>query len=280
MKNFYRTQTFMLTRALLISCILGLCILGKSIAQSSSKGKQVGAAELIITPFVGAKPLYLDSVYTNANGERYAVKKLKFFISDVALAKAVGEEVTARSAQSKAGIFLIDFKESNFDAGYGMQSYKIEFDVLEGEYSDIRFNVGLPRRVNHLDPSLAEPPLNIAQGDMYWAWNSGYIFLLVEGQRLEQNDFFHFAIGGDARIMPMYFGNLFNVKPLLQIKNKQTSRIFFKLDLNKIFEAEDGSKYSIKEEEAAVVHGGYRADALRNNFIKAIEFKSVKTSEK
>ena len=259
-----------------VQLVLISFILSVPLVSTAQSGKATGITELVITPMVGNKPLYIDSTYSTPDpaGIKYTLKKLKFFISDIAFAPATGKEVSITSEKFKNGVYLIDFQESNFDAGHGKQSYKIEFKLPQGQYSDIRFNIGVPRSLNHQDPTVAPPPLDVAKADMYWAWNSGYIFLLAEG-KLTGHDFFHFAVGGDARIMPMYFGNLFNVKPLIQITDKNITRINFILDFSEIFKSSSGSYYSIQGEENAIVHGGHQADALRNNFLKALKYSSV-----
>ncbi|MBX9851532.1 MAG: hypothetical protein K2X86_07205 [Cytophagaceae bacterium] len=149
-----------------------------------------------------------------------------------------------------------------------------------GNYTDIRFNIGVPRNINHSDPSLAPPPLDLGKGGMFWEWNSGYIFFLAEGKCEElKGNIFHFAIGGDARIMPFSFGNIFDIEPIIKIQAGKTTRIKLVLDFNKIVMNGDGSIYNIKSSGAFIVHGGYNADQLRNNILQSIQFVSSEVLE-
>lgn len=53
------------------------------------------------------------------------------------------------------------------------------------EFSQLTANIGVPANLNHEDPSAlpASNPLNILNtDDMHWGWNTGYIFLMIEGR--------------------------------------------------------------------------------------------------
>jgi hypothetical protein len=59
---------------------------------------------------------------------------------------------------------------------------RITVNALEGTYQAIRFGMGLAPQYNSLDPTLfpASHDLSVYHG-MYWDWNSGYRFFLIEG---------------------------------------------------------------------------------------------------
>ena len=212
------------------------------------------------------------------SGEQYSLKSLKFFICDLGFSLSTGIENSPQAESTKHGVFFIDFSDQKNKTD--TLNAKIKFKIKAGDYSDIRFNIGVPRQLNHSDPTVAPPPLDIGKGDMYWEWNSGYIFFLIEGKGPEiKNNLLHLAIGEDSRIMQFSFGNLFEMTPLIKIKKNKTTRIEFQLDLNKILINGDGSKYSFKSFDAANVHGGYFADILRMNILHAINFKSSRIIE-
>jgi hypothetical protein len=57
-------------------------------------------------------------------------------------------------------------------------------NVTNGHYQSISFNVGVDSVTNHSDPASfsATHPLSSNQADFaHWGWNSGYIFLKLEG---------------------------------------------------------------------------------------------------
>jgi len=240
--------------------------------------EEYGNVELIISPVIDGRPFHFNTEYKAPSGEQYSLKSLKFFMCDLGFSLATGIENSPQAESTKHGVFFVDFNDQKNKVD--TLNAKIKFKVKVGDYSDIRFNIGIPRQLNHSDPTVAPPPLDIGKGDMYWEWNSGYIFLLIEGKGSEiKNNLLHLAIGEDSRIMQFSFGNLFEMTPLIKIKKNKTTRIEFQLDLNKILVNGDGSTYSFKSFEAANVHGGYFADILRMNILHAIKFKSSRIVE-
>lgn len=256
----------------LLFIILSSCISNK---KSLVASKPFGKVEFICIPMVGDKPFHADSIYISPAGEKYSINNLKFFISDVAFSRSDIAEQAAQSDTALHGVYLVDFSEAQPDSVTGAIHHKTHFNMSAGAYSDIRFTIGIPRALNHSDPTLAPYPLNVGNTDMFWEWNSGYIFFLAEGKSTAAEDgLLHLAIGGDARIMPVGFGDIFNAIPLIQVKENSVTRIYYKIDLNAFFKNQDGSKYSFKPAEASVVHGGKYADLLRMNILQSLEFVS------
>lgn len=93
---------------------------------------------------------------------------------------------------SKLNVILTEVKNGSTILAPSMV-YKYEDDPKlmwqgEGEYTalpNLTANVGVGADRNHEDPSAlpAEDPLNILNtDDMHWGWNTGYIFLMIEGR--------------------------------------------------------------------------------------------------
>lgn len=260
-------------RLIFISLLLGSfpCVAQKK--TTGTEKKYFAPVELSFTPVVDGKPFFRDSIYTSPGGDRYKITNWKFFVSNIALSSSFGQEQIAIK-DNKPAVLLIDFSMHNKTIPSELMN------VQTGAYTDIRFDVGLPRQINHSDPTSALPPLDLAQQDMYWEWNSGYIFLLIEGQLInEKKDRFHFAIGGDNKIMPFAHGNLFNVVPLVQVEKGKITTLHFTFDVNKLLKNGDGSHYSLTSEKSRIVHGGYFADVLSMNAKQAIEFKKADTRQ-
>jgi hypothetical protein len=116
--------------------------------------------------YVGDKPLRLDSVfYKNALGQSYNVSMFKYYVGNFHLTNSNGQEVVSK------GYFLINQEEKN--------SMQVTIDnIASGEYKAIRFTLGVDSIDNCSGAqSGALDPVN----GMFWAWNSGYIFLKMEG---------------------------------------------------------------------------------------------------
>ncbi|RFC55482.1 MbnP family protein [Brumimicrobium aurantiacum] len=93
---------------------------------------------------------------------------------------------------SKINMIMTNFKNDGKQL-FESAVYKFEKDnrlLWEGvgNYSDfdgVNANIGVDSTQNHEDPSArtSDDPLNILNaGDMHWGWNTGYIFIMIEGQ--------------------------------------------------------------------------------------------------
>ena len=110
--------------------------------------------------------------YTNAAGEQLTVTKLKYYVSNFVLTNANG---TVYTVPQDSCYFLIDESDES--------THEPVLHVPEGEYKTVSFLIGvdslrstkdISERMGTLDPTSEG-------GDMYWGWNSGYIFFKMEG---------------------------------------------------------------------------------------------------
>ena len=142
-----------------------------------------GRLEIDVLNTVGAQPLQLDEKsYTNALGQTYTVSNFKYYISNITLKNRDGKEFKSDAA------FLVTEDD---DA-----SRKIQLpDVPEGDYS-FSFTLGIDSVHNCSGAQTgALDPVN----GMFWAWNSGYIFLKLEGKSpasASPGHIFEYHIGG------------------------------------------------------------------------------------
>ncbi len=121
----------------------------------------------------GSSDLQLNTAsYTNAAGENFKVTKLKYYVSNFVLTNTNG---TTYTVPQDSCYFLIDESDES--------THDPILRVPEGEYKTLTFTVGvdslrntkeISERVGVLDPAGTA-------ADMYWGWNSGYIFLKLEG---------------------------------------------------------------------------------------------------
>ncbi|MEZ4772115.1 MAG: MbnP family protein [Bacteroidia bacterium] len=83
-------------------------------------------------------------------------------------------------------------------------------EITTGHKHMLMFNVGVDSLANHADPTTyaAEHPLAPQNPTMHWNWNSGYIFIRIEGQ-VDTNadgtpdDLMELHIGTDAKLAPV-----------------------------------------------------------------------------
>jgi cytochrome c peroxidase len=128
-----------------------------------------GAAELRLVMEDGGLRLN-ESKHTNAAGETWSVTRLSYLVSGVALRQKDGtwmevpESVAWMNAATKRDAAVFS-------------------KVPEGEYTALRFFVGLDAVENGRDPASRGPehPLNPRVNGLHWSWQGGYIFLALEG---------------------------------------------------------------------------------------------------
>lgn len=126
-------------------------------------------ANVIVKTVYGDEPFVLGQVYTDPLGHRIRIDAFKGYISGLTLHGEQG------SKQVK------DFILNDFTAS---SSFTVNMDP--GQLDSITFGLGVPQDYNlHVDPSTYanSHPLSVqgAQG-MFWSWNTGYIFVKLEGK--------------------------------------------------------------------------------------------------
>ncbi len=148
-------------------------------------------------------PLTLSSteqLYTDGAGNELSFTDLKYLLTNIVLQKSDGTDYIPKNAE--AFIHLAEDRTS----------FTLE-DVPVGEYTGIRFFVGVDEVKNHEDPNqyTVDHPLSPILNDMHWNWNGGYIFLTLEG--LYKNDAaeidgFVYHIATDNFLMEYDFKNI------------------------------------------------------------------------
>lgn len=77
-------------------------------------------------------------------------------------------------------VVLLDFEDGSGHCRNGTAGLRqhVAGTAPRGEYTGLRFRIGVPFAKNHGDPAVARPPLNL--GRMNWGWRAGYKFLRFE----------------------------------------------------------------------------------------------------
>lgn len=128
--------------------------------------------------------LQLDTVlYKNDRGQSFSISKFKYYIGQICLTNTNGKAVVVDE------YFLIDEEEIT------SQSVSLA-KIPKGEYDTLRFMIGVDSVYNCSGAqSGALDPIH----GMFWSWNSGYIFLKLEGNAQSCNTplhLFEYHIGG------------------------------------------------------------------------------------
>ncbi len=112
------------------------------------------------------------------------VTDFRFFASNVRLVRADGGEVPVKLTEDglwqTGGVALVDFEDATGTCVNGTPEtrYVIEGTAPQGNYTGVRFALGLPFEVNHREVTLQPSPLNLSR--MFWSWNAGYKFMRLD----------------------------------------------------------------------------------------------------
>lgn len=122
--------------------------------------------KLTVQPVFGAQNLYIDSTYTTQAGWDIQFTDIKFYITDL----------------GNGSNQLVDAARYDYTQN-GTQAFQVDGDYTQ--FSSLSGNIGVPASINHNDPSAfpATSPLNILNANgMHWGWNTGFIFIIIEGR--------------------------------------------------------------------------------------------------
>ncbi|MDX2195060.1 MAG: MbnP family protein [Cytophagales bacterium] len=262
-------------RILLISVSLYLISCGNDHADAPKA--TTGQIKINFDNVVGSSQLVLDKEYTNSHGEKYKVDILKYYISNICLKKADGLWYTHLQDSS---YFLIDESHGTY-----VNLNNVPFDT----YSELKFTVGVDSLRSTMDASKRKGVLDPAEG-MYWSWNSGYIFLMMEGtspsvsvsgvhttsgshhQRVESEGRYRFHIGGFGGYSSKTINNLRSTTLAMPngatVSGTNTPSIHLIVDVAKVFYGTHDVKLATN---SVVMFNEFSAN-VANNYIKMFTF--------
>ncbi len=114
------------------------------------------------------------------------VQDMRFFISNIKLIGASGNEVAVTLESNEfqdptSGVVLLDFEDATGSCTNGESDThtSIQMSYPSGEYTGIKFDVGVPDSYNRLYNAAAPSgttPQVFRKSAMYWSWASAYKF--------------------------------------------------------------------------------------------------------
>jgi len=211
---------------------------------------------------VGGSDLQLNTgSYSNGSQESFQVTKLKYYVSNFVFTSEDGNVYTVPQDSS---YFLVDESDP--------ASCNIAFDLPEGTYKKVSFMVGvdslrntmpIDQRTGALDPTGAG-------ADMYWDWNSGYIFFKIEGTSpasTENNSVFQYHIGGFGGYETPTLNNIKTVtldlsdRGMPEVKSGWSPNIHLMVDIMKVFDGVHTIKIA---DHATVMFGDFSSNVADN----------------
>lgn len=139
----------------------------------------------------GSADFALNTNLTIASGETINVSLLKYYVSNFVLVKSDGSEY---KVPQDGNYFLID------ESVDSTQEVTLE-NIPAGDYTGFKYVLGVDSLRSTMDVSQRTGALDPAGAgaDMYWSWNSGYIFFRIDAtspQSTEAGNLCFFHVGG------------------------------------------------------------------------------------
>jgi uncharacterized repeat protein (TIGR04052 family) len=139
---------------------------------------------------VGADDFVCGDTYDGlgADDSTLQLTDFRLYVQDVALKNADKEWVVVELEQNKfqiEDVALLDFEDGCGEFGNPDLNSVVTGTLPEGEYSGLRFRMGVPADLNHADASTAPGPLGLT--DLFWNWRGGYKFLRIDSGNIMGN---------------------------------------------------------------------------------------------
>ncbi len=142
-------------------------VIDPGVTVEQGAGSNYGHVKVSFNQMVGDLEMQIGTdSFSNYLGQNYIITKFKYYISNITLTKTDG--TVYRQHES---YHLVDNEKG--------QSYNLLLDsVPPGDYRSIDFMLGVDSTRNTSGAQTGA--LDPANG-MFWTWNQGYIFLMMEG---------------------------------------------------------------------------------------------------
>lgn len=216
----------------------------------------MGAANLRLEfrPVVGTEPLRMGEDLPLPCAPR--VTRLDLLLSGLALRRADGTWL-----ESADWFAFLSAKEGGSFTAEGT-------GTPEGDYTGIRFRIGVDESINKADPNVFPPdhPLNPQVNGLHWGWMGGYIFMAMEGRfkNAQHDDGFSYHVANAPQLMTVELPVDFHGgSPLTLRLDLDLERVLAGIDL-----AKDGTSTHSRE-------GDSLAARLKRNIEQAFRVRST-----
>lgn len=159
------------------------------------------AVSIEFSALVAGQPFACSSTFQGLGMAQSTMRPLDFrlYVHDVELLTRGGEAVPLELEQDGVWqldrLALIDFEDGSSGCETGSPETNA---VVRGrvpnrdDYAGLRFRLGVPEAMNHLDAATAQPPLNVP--GLWWSWKGGYKFVRLDFAT-EAGDPYYFHMG-------------------------------------------------------------------------------------
>jgi len=276
MKPFSFSQLFILFSLVILAFFSG-CKKKEDNPEPGPDPNKMGRIVLKFDNVVGDKDLVLNTAtYKNASNEDFTVDLFQYYVSNIKFKTIDGREYTVPQDSS---YFLV--REHN------TASQRITLSVPEGDYKEVSFTIGVDSLRSTMDVAQRTGVLDIADEatgkSMYWKWNSGYIFVKIEGTSPQssytnpgtskKSYFYH--IGGFGGYSSPTVNNIRSttlVNPeVAKVRASKTPEIHILADVLKIF----SGSYTLSFASNPSSHFSTWSSNLANNYVNMFKIDHI-----
>jgi len=215
---------------------------------------------------VGDKNLVLNNgTYVNALGQQFNVSLLQYFISNIKVKTTEGQEYTVPQDSS---YFLIN------EGDAATQFAKVKVPVAD--YQSLTFTIGVDSLRSTMDVSkrtgVLDPAGDHNTSGMYWSWNSGYIFLKLEGSAPDAGSAdkkVRYHIGGFGGYSAPGINNIktttidLKAAGIAKVRKDRSSNIHLFADIMKVFNGSTNVNFATNP---SVMSGSF-SSLVANNYV-------------
>ncbi|MDQ1138903.1 MbnP family protein [Pedobacter agri] len=204
----------------------------------------------------GAALALNTTTYKNAKGEDFKINVFKYYVSNIKLSKADGTT------------YLIPESYLLIDESKPASKLVTINDVPTGDYTKIEYTIGVDYARNFAGAQTgALDPIN----GMFWTWNSGYIFVKLEGtspQSTAANNLLTFHIGGvvDPNNTIRTYSTEINAANPLRIRTDAKPNMHFIVNAASLFTGTSDVSFA----SLNFTMGGANSVIVANNYAKGL----------
>lgn len=197
--------------------------------------------------------------YVNANGDNYTVSRFNYYVSNVKLKRDNGSVFSEPESYH-----IIKHIE-------GARSFNI-LNVPPGDYDQIEFTIGVDsaRNVSGAQTGDLSP-----DSLMFWTWSTGYIFFKLEGEYQTLNSMpgatYAMHVGGFDGKDNCIRKCTFNLTNKLSIKKEKTSKVFYDVNINEIF----NNPAVIDLDSYFVITSGQHGKMVASNYVDMFSINHI-----
>lgn len=208
----------------------------------------------------GNQKFYFDSTYTTGNGDQITADIFKYYISNITLVGINNQEYKVPESY-----FLVDHSKQ--------ESLRLKLSELPaGSFKSIKFMIGVDstRCVSGAQTGALDPV-----NGMFWTWNTGYIFLKLEGTSpaIPSNDFIY-HIGGfkgsnvNNKVVELSFDG-----DILTLQNNTNPEVHLVVDILEIFENPNTIDLSSFANSVTIPNAS--ANMIAENYVNMIRYDHI-----